>query len=68
MNLKQKLKYFSKTQSQFAKDVGVTLRTVARWCSGKSRPQPLAQIIINQVLISYLRDKEDQKFIHKEAS
>jgi putative transcriptional regulator len=38
------------SQEALARNVGVALRTVARWESGVSRPSPIALEKLNQVL------------------
>lgn len=56
--LAQKVRYYrvSKglTQEQLARNLGVTLNTVQRWESGKTRPSPLALDKLSEVFGDFL--------------
>ncbi len=44
--LRKKLKW---TQTELAKDIGVTKTTVSNWENGRARPCPLAQRELNRL-------------------
>lgn len=41
------------SQEALARNLGVAVRTVARWESGASKPSPLAIEKLNQIMASY---------------
>lgn len=57
--LSEALSFYSKTQEQFARDVGVSVTTVSRWINGRKIPRSHAIILkIEEVL----RDYETEKY------
>jgi hypothetical protein len=60
MTLAEQLKFFGKTQQQFAFDVGVGLATVNRWVNLKVHPSKLAIKRINLVLKEYENARQEK--------
>lgn len=61
LSLYGQLKYFGKTQEQFARDLGVCVGTVNRWLNGKFKPSPLSHFRIKEVMDGYRQKKEDEE-------
>lgn len=61
LSLYELLKFFGKTQEQFARDLGVSLATVNRWLNNKRKPLPLYQQKIEEILNEYRKQKHDQE-------
>jgi len=51
------------TQEQLARNLGVSLNTVQRWESGKTRPSPLAMEKLQRVLGDVLEGDQLRLFI-----
>ena len=51
------------TQEQLARNVGVSLNTVQRWESGKTRPSPLAMEKLQELLEDVLEGDQLRMFI-----
>jgi DNA-binding transcriptional regulator YiaG len=47
------------SQEALARNIGVAVRTVARWESGTSKPSPLAVEKLNQILVMQKRAGEN---------
>lgn len=58
LSLYEQLRFFHKTQEQFARDMGVSVSTVSRWLLGRRHPSPLAKAKIEEVINAY---KEEQR-------
>jgi transcriptional regulator with XRE-family HTH domain len=57
MTLREQLKFYNKTQQQFAFDLGVGVATVNRWINGK-HPSKLAQKRLVEVLNDYETERQ----------
>lgn len=60
--LSEKIKYCRGlkgwTQEQMARSLGVSLNTVQRWESGRTRPSPLAMEKLNEILKDVLEREQ----------
>lgn len=68
VSLHDQLKFFEKTHEQFARDVGVSVSTVARWVNGRFNPSHLAQEKIREVIDGYQKEKYDEEKRNKGAA
>jgi len=51
------------TQEQLARNIGVSLNTVQRWESGKTRPSPLAMEKLQELLEDVLEGDQLRMFL-----
>lgn len=51
------------TQEQLARNIGVSLNTVQRWESGKTRPSPLAMDRLQELLEDVLEGDQLRMFL-----
>jgi putative transcriptional regulator len=51
------------TQEQLARNIGVSLNTVQRWESGKTRPSPLAMEKLQELLADVLEGDQLRMFL-----
>lgn len=51
------------TQEQLARNIGVSLNTVQRWESGKTRPSPLAMDKLQELLEDVLEGDQLRMFL-----
>ena len=74
LSLYEQLKFFNKTQEQFARDLGVSLATVNRWLNKRTskgeprKPLPLHQKRIEEILNVYREEKQNQEKANTSAA
>lgn len=66
--ISEALENHSKTQEQFARDVGVSLATVSRWINGRKQPRSHVILAKIQEVIHAYEEEKDQELTGKPAA